>query len=63
ETVAYGVRVGEAGTDLDVERPTGTQEPFGPGAGVELSWDPAAPRLVAEDRTGQDTTDRPEGPS
>ncbi|MFE3598645.1 ABC transporter ATP-binding protein [Streptomyces sp. NPDC059142] len=63
ETVAYRVRVGDDGPVLDVERPTGTQEPFGPGAGVELSWDPAAPRLVAEDRTGQDTTDRPEGPS
>ncbi|MEE1799414.1 ABC transporter ATP-binding protein [Streptomyces sp. NPDC101062] len=59
ETVAYRVRVGADGPVLDVERPTGTQEPFGPGAGVELSWDPAAPRLVA----GQESTDRPEDPS
>ncbi|MEV7872427.1 ABC transporter ATP-binding protein [Streptomyces sp. NPDC088124] len=70
ETVAYRVRVGADGPVLDVERPTGTQEPFGPGAAVELSWDPAAPRLVADDgRAGTgsadatDGTDRPEGPS
>ncbi|MFE2937720.1 ABC transporter ATP-binding protein [Streptomyces sp. NPDC059255] len=58
ETVAYRVRVGADGPVLDVERPTGTQEPFGPGAAVELSWDPAAPRLVADDgRAGTDSAD------
>ena len=49
ETVAYRVRVGDDGPVLDVERPTGTQESFGPGAEVELSWDPEAPRLVSAD--------------
>ncbi|MEW1723490.1 ABC transporter ATP-binding protein [Streptomyces sp. NPDC093109] len=47
ETVAYRVRVGDAGPVLDVEQPTGTRESYGPGTEVELSWDPAAPRLVA----------------
>lgn len=49
ETVAYRVRVGDDGPLLDVERPTGTQEPFGPGAEVELTWDRAAPRLVSDE--------------
>ncbi|MFJ5683942.1 ABC transporter ATP-binding protein [Streptomyces sp. NPDC093099] len=55
ETVAYRVRVGDTGPVLDVERPTGAQRSFGPGAEVELSWDPEAPRLVAAVGEGEPT--------
>ncbi|MER6088990.1 ABC transporter ATP-binding protein [Streptomyces bluensis] len=48
ETVAYRVRLGDDGPVLDVERPTGSEAPYGPGAEVALSWDPTAPRLVAD---------------
>ncbi|MEV7423403.1 ABC transporter ATP-binding protein [Streptomyces sp. NPDC091212] len=50
ETVAYRVRLGDDGPVLDVERPTGAHASYGPGAEVELSWDPKAPRLVAGEK-------------
>nr|WSZ94524.1 ABC transporter ATP-binding protein [Streptomyces sp. NBC_00857] len=59
ETVAYRVRVGDEGPVLDVERPTGTQESFGPGAEVELSWDPEAPRLVSADSAADSAGESP----
>ncbi|MFF5563463.1 ABC transporter ATP-binding protein [Streptomyces sp. NPDC012623] len=60
ETVAYRVRVGDDGPVLDVERPTGAHESYGPGAEVELSWDPKAPRLVSTGpEAGRDTEPGP----
>ncbi|MFI6696355.1 ABC transporter ATP-binding protein [Streptomyces sp. NPDC050433] len=59
ETVAYRVRVGVDGPVLDVERPTGTLESFGPGAEVELSWDPEAPRLISAVEESGKSGERP----
>ncbi|WP_103502984.1 ABC transporter ATP-binding protein [Streptomyces sp. SM14] len=45
ETVAYRVRVGADGPELDAEHPSGAHRPHAPGTEVEISWDGAA-RLV-----------------
>ncbi|NJQ04324.1 ABC transporter ATP-binding protein [Streptomyces lonarensis] len=55
ETVAYRVRVGGSGPELDVELPSGSHRPSAPGAEVGVSWQQGAARLVpAAPRSGGD---------
>lgn len=46
ESMAYRVRVGADGPELDVERPAGAEAAHAPGTSVLLSWDASAARLV-----------------
>ncbi|WP_420824694.1 ABC transporter ATP-binding protein [Streptomyces spiramenti] len=46
ETVAYRVRVGGDGPELDVELPSGSHRPLAPGTPVAVSWQEGAARLV-----------------
>ncbi|MDH6699274.1 ABC transporter ATP-binding protein [Streptomyces griseoviridis] len=60
ESVAYRVRVGADGPELDVERPAGAEAALAPGTEVALGWDVSAARLVdsaaAADEADADAT-------
>ncbi|MFX4292250.1 ABC transporter ATP-binding protein [Streptomyces bohaiensis] len=63
ETVAYRVRLGGRGPELDVELPSGSHRALAPGTEVAVSWQEGAARLVpaAAPTSGGHEEDAPDG--